>query len=227
LKVFERIFACSAVESECVLARSPSANVLLLPNVYPYLRPQPPREADGQARLLYVGTFGYYPNLDAVLFFCKDVLPIICSRARVSVELDVIGSGLPQLSELAMPGVNLIGAVSDTTPYYARCDASIVPLRAGAGTRIKILESFSHQRAVVATTLGAQGLAVETGVQLFIADSAEAFAASCLRIIENSQERDALAKRGNDFFTKYHTLQKVEDKLPQLFGDKDCSVDLP
>lgn len=220
LKCFERIFACSRIEIEGILQRAPGANIHLLPNTYPAVSPQRPREGDGKARFLYLGTFGYYPNADAVIHFCKDVLPLIRARTPVPVELDVIGSGLAGIAgSLSTPGVHLIGPVPQTTPYYADCDAAIVPLRAASGTRIKILEAFSHERAVISTTVGAEGLEVKAGDQLYIADGAEEFANHCLRLINDVDERDRLARRGHEFFREHHTPQKLQERVPQMFGD--------
>lgn len=224
LRLFERIFACSKVESECVLTRNPDAKVILLPNVYPSICPQKSRDSDGKARFLYVGTFGYYPNVDAVRYFLMEVLPLICARSALPIELDVVGSGLsPSKEQFSIPGVRIIGPVPETTPYYADCDLAIVPLRAAGGTRIKILEAFSHKRAVVSTSLGAEGLEVTNGVHLLIADGAEEFASHCLRMINNVDERESIATRGHEFFKEHHTTQMLLEKLPQIFGDRSLT----
>jgi len=220
LSFFEHVFAASQIECERILARRPDANVHLLPNIYPAVRPQRRRESDGKARFLYVGTLGYYPNLDAVMYFCTDVLPCIRARSLVPVELYVIGSGLSDVGDqLSIPGVHLVGPVPETTPYYADCDAAIVPLRAAGGTRIKILEAFSHQRAVVSTRIGAEGLGAVAGVHLCVADDARDFASQCLHLINDANERETLAERGHAFFREHHTLGRLEEKLPEMFGD--------
>src|SRR5262249_47066650 len=149
-----------------------------------------------------------------------DVLPRIRARSLVPVELHVIGSGLSEVGDqLSIPGVHLVGPVPETTPYYADCDAAIVPLRAAGGTRIKILEAFSHQRAVVSTRIGAEGLDAVAGVHLCVADDAQDFANQCLHLIRHPDERETLAGRGHAFFREHHTLKQLEEKLPQIFGD--------
>jgi glycosyltransferase involved in cell wall biosynthesis len=219
LRLFERIFAASEIECKGILARGSEADIRVLPNVYPSVRPQQPRKADGKACFLYVGTFGHYPNVDALLFFCKEVLPRVRAGSPIPVELYVIGSGLPALGEQpSMPGVYFNGPVPETTPYYAGCDVAVVPLRAGGGTRIKILEAFSHKRAVVSTSVGAEGLAVTAGVHLRIADSAEDFASHCLQLIHEARKREILAERGHAFFREHHTLEHLEGRLPEFFG---------
>jgi glycosyltransferase involved in cell wall biosynthesis len=219
LPSFKRIFAASNVEAKSVLTACTDADVRVLTNIYPRILPQPAREADGKFRFLYVGTFGYFPNCDAITHFVVDILPHIQRRSSLPVEVFVIGTGLTATGENpSVPGVNVIGAVPDTTPFYADCDATIVPLRSGGGTRIKILEAFSHQRAIVSTSLGAEGLEVTSGIHLHIADGAPEFAGSCLRLIENASERNALAKRGHEFFKEHHTARRLEALLPELFS---------
>ena len=220
LPAFRRIFTASRAETASVLARCPDADVRTLPNTYPLVCPQPSRAPDGTARFLYVGTFGYYPNVDAMTYFCGDILPRIRARASMPVELAVIGSGLqPAPENPSMPGVHLIGPVPYTTPYYAACDAAIVPLRAAGGTRIKILEAFSHERAVIATSIGAEGLDVVPGVHLHVADDADAFAARCLQVMNDAGERQAMARRGHEFFVAHHSMAALESMLPDLFGE--------
>ena len=81
-------------------------------------------------------------------------------------------------------------------PYYARADVAIVPVRSGAGTRIKILEAFSFGVPVVSTKMGAEGLELTGGTDLLFGDTAEAFAAACVSLMRDQAERDALSARG-------------------------------
>jgi glycosyltransferase involved in cell wall biosynthesis len=216
---FQRIFASSKVEAASIRSVCPDADVRVLPNVYPADLPQPPRNADGRARFLYVGTLGYYPNRDAINYFCAAILPQIRRRLAQTVEIDVIGTGLKAGSEhLFDPDVHLIGAVPQTTQYYADCDVAIVPLRAAGGTRIKILEAFSHQRAVISTSIGAEGLETTPNVHLRIADSPEEFADHCVTLIHLTDERLALAGRGHEFFKNHHTQLVLQSLTSQLFG---------
>jgi glycosyltransferase involved in cell wall biosynthesis len=107
------------------------------------------------------------------------------------IRIDLVGSrsstamaGFPRHSE-----VRLHDSVEDLAPLYAAADVVVVPLRAGGGTRIKILESFAHGVPVVTTSLGAEGIDAADGVHLLVADNAEAFARACLRIKEAPEFR--------------------------------------
>ena len=109
------------------------------------------------------------------------------------MRLRLVGSGpAPEVRALAATaGVELLADVADVAPSYAWADLAVVPLRAGGGTRIKVLEAFAHGVPVVSTAVGAEGLDVVDGVHLRIADGAEAFAAACRQLATEP----ALARR--------------------------------
>lgn len=221
LRSFDRIFASSSKETESVLDLFPGASVRVLPNTYPLLLPHPQRTADGKARLLYVGTLDHFPNEDAVRFFCREVLPTIRACTNQKVEFTVIGSGWDKLKdrESIFADVKFVGAVPDTTPFYAESDIFVVPLRSAGGTRIKILEAFSHERAVVSTAMGGEGLDCSDGVHLEIADAADEFAEKCLMLIEDRNRRKRIASNGHELFRQQYAMHNLESNLAQLFAD--------
>jgi glycosyltransferase involved in cell wall biosynthesis len=181
---FGRIYVCSEGDRRELRERC-QAEVVVLPNV---VRPAPffpPRAADGTWRLLFVGTLGYYPNEDAVVHFCTNILPLIRATAACKVELVIAGiGGSPQLRVVAREaGARLAGAMPDLTPVYQSADAVIVPIRAGGGTRIKILEAFTHGRPVISSTIGAEGIDARAEEHLLIADTPEVFAYCCVRVM--------------------------------------------
>lgn len=97
------------------------------------------------------------------------------------------------------PEVTVTGPVADVTPWYESAHAVIVPVRAGGGTRIKILEALAHRRPVVSTTVGAEGLGATPGRHLLVADSPVDFAAECDRLMRDRTLRHALAGQGAEF----------------------------
>ncbi len=218
LPFFDRVFASSEKEVKAIIDVCPNIDARVLPNVYPRVLPQPPKILNGSVHFLYVGSFGYYPNRDAINFFAKDILPVIKSCCSLQIRVDIVGTGLGAMDDLAVsPELRFIGTVDDVSPYYQDCDIAIVPLRAAGGTRIKILEAFSHKRAVVSTEIGAEGLELTAGNELFVASSAQDFAECCLRLIENDELRNNLASRGHQFFIQNNTVAKIEEMVPQLF----------
>lgn len=123
----------------------------------------------------------------------------------------MVGVGLPpSLVDLAaLPGVTLVGPVPETAPEFARAGMLVVPLRAGSGSRIKILEAFQHGTPVVSTAKGAEGLDVEDGEQLLLANSAAALAAACLALAVDPALRQRLATKARGWVEREHGLEAM------------------
>jgi glycosyltransferase involved in cell wall biosynthesis len=116
------------------------------------------------------------------------------------------------------PGFSLFADAPDLAPLYSDADVVIAPLLAGSGTRIKILEAFSYRRAVVSTTLGAEGLEVEAGKDLLIADEPKAFAAHCAALMRHVRYRRQIADAGYSVFERKYTSDVLATILGRQFG---------
>ncbi len=217
---FQRLYVCSEADRQELVCRG-QAEICVLPNV---VRPPtfaPPRVPDGTWRLLFVGTLGYYPNEDAVVYFCTRVLPLVRQSASCPVEVTVVGPGVSaRLRDLARnAGVHLAGAVPDLAPAYQAADTVIVPIRAGGGTRIKILEAFAHGCPVVASTLGAEGIDARPEEHLLIADTPQSFAGCCLRLMQDRFLRERLAANALALLRRAYSpeaLQRIVACLPEI-----------
>ena len=133
-------------------------------------------------RLLFVGNLGDEPNVDAALWIAGELMPRL-RRDGSPVELRIAGSHpLPEVAALAGTGIEIHADPLDLAPHYAWADLALAPIRAGGGTRIKILEAFAARVPVVATPVGAEGLAVQDGEHLLLADDSNDFATACRRI---------------------------------------------
>lgn len=181
---FDRVFAASPADRDVLRAKGLHPSPEILPNVIETETQQPvPRHAG--LRLLFVGSLGYAPNADAVQYFCRDILPEIRKRTTGPVTFDIVGGGLPAPAAAGLariPGVRVHGWVEDLGRFYGDADIIVVPLRAGGGTRIKILEAFAHGRPVVSTREGVAGIEAFDGVHALLTDTPAAFAAACLRL---------------------------------------------
>jgi glycosyltransferase involved in cell wall biosynthesis len=198
LRLFDRALVSSGRDARRLAASFPGTRFAVVPNGYPPLDdvPRPPPSGAGPLRLLFVGTFGYFPNLDAALFLCREVLPALCRSGDRDIRIDLVGAGnTVALAGLARyPGVTVHGFVEDLAPFYAAADVAVVPVRVGGGTRIKILEAFAHRVPVVTTRIGAEGIDAADGQHLLIADDAEAFARACHTV---KQRPELAADRAN------------------------------
>jgi glycosyltransferase involved in cell wall biosynthesis len=128
-----------------------------------------------------------------MIFFCRDILPLIRAE-EPDVTLSIVGrTPTPAVQKLAADhGVVVTGRVDDVRPFMAAAAVYIVPLRIGGGTRLKIFEAMSMGKAVVSTTVGAEGLPVTNGTHLALADSPQLFAETVLGLLRNVEQRRAL-----------------------------------
>jgi polysaccharide biosynthesis protein PslH len=142
--------------------------------------------------LLFTGRMSYEPNADAVCYFAEQVLPLVrreCPQAR----LHIVGAAPPpRVSALASNAVVVHGQVADIRPYFATAEAVVVPIRTGGGTRLKLLEAAASGKAIVSTSLGAEGLAFAAGRDLLIADAPATFAAAIVAVLGDGALRDTL-----------------------------------
>ncbi len=176
---FHRVYACSTVDRDKLRARFPGLDVARLPNTFDApASPAPPRRrsAGDRLRLLFVGSLAFAPNDDALRYFATAILP----RWPEWVELHVVGAHLdPETRALLGDRAIIHGWLLDVAVAYAAADVVVVPIRTGGGTRIKILEAFAHDRPVVSTSVGAEGLAVRHEREILLADTPEDFVAAC------------------------------------------------
>jgi sugar transferase (PEP-CTERM/EpsH1 system associated) len=151
-----------------------------------------PAPASGHG-LVFTGSMDWLPNVDGVLHFCRDILPLV-RRQLPGVTFTIVGRApTPAVRRLAdQPGVSVTGRVDDVRPYLASAAAYVVPLRIGGGTRLKIFEAMAAGRAVVSTSIGAEGLPAEPGRHLLLADDPAGFAASVVALLTRPALRSAL-----------------------------------
>lgn len=177
-----------------------------------------PASARPRYDLVFLGSMDWMPNIDGTQWFLSEVLPLIRVQ-KPDVRLAVVGRNPPPSLTAAASddSVTVTGTVPDVRPYLWESAVSIVPLRVGGGTRLKIFEAMAAGTAVVSTSIGAEGLPVEDGETIRIADTAEAFAAECLDLLQNSSTRTTLAGRALELiranFSWAQVTRQFEDTL--------------
>jgi glycosyltransferase involved in cell wall biosynthesis len=223
LSRFDDVLVCSERDRTAVAARSGHSAVHVVPNAVRRLDSvaPPPDAGDGICRLLFVGSLGYFPNVDAATVLCREVLPRLRARIRRDVRVDLVGNGpSPAVMELAgIAGVSVHPDVASVTPFYARALAAIVPLRAGGGTRLKILEAFAHGVPVVSTPAGAAGLAVVAGQHLLVAEEPDGLAEACERLLAAPTLADRLRTEALRLVATRYDAAIVSDGIRTLFKE--------
>jgi glycosyltransferase involved in cell wall biosynthesis len=178
----ELCLAVSEAEAAAARALLGARHVRILPNGVDtgFFTPSGDRTVEGS--LLFTGLMNYPPNLEAVLFFCGDVLPMI-ARRWPRTTFHVVGNN-PTDEVLALKSDRVVvhGWVRDTRPFFRDAESVVVPLLRGGGTRLKILEAAACGKPVVTTSLGVEGLDFRPGEDLLVADTAARFAESVLSL---------------------------------------------
>jgi GT2 family glycosyltransferase/glycosyltransferase involved in cell wall biosynthesis len=170
------------------------------------------------ATLVFVGAFRHEPNVDAMIYFCSEILPRIRSQVP-ETELRIVGSFPPPKIEALgnLPGVTVTGFVPDIRPYMASSSIYVVPLRLGVGIRGKILEAWSMGLPVVATTVASAGLRFRDGQDLLLADSAAQFAGHVVRLLEDSRLRAEIGAAGRIVAERHYGWDAAAASLDKLY----------
>ena len=179
------VYVCSAADERRLLNEAPGVRTAVIPNAadVEYYKPRPNDPQPDGCTVVFFGLLSTVPNIDGVVYFMRDIWPRIaeaCPEARCKI---IGGRPPPSLRALAGPRVELTGFVSDLRPHLAAAAAVIVPLRVGGGTRLKIVEAMAMGKAVVSTTLGAEGIDVVPGRDLLVEDQPAAFADAVRRLL--------------------------------------------
>ncbi|MFZ0389929.1 MAG: glycosyltransferase family 4 protein [Calditrichia bacterium] len=164
-------------------------------------------------KLLFVGAMDWLPNHDAMLYFLEKIWPLIRKKAP-DTEFTIVGKNpSPKLQRIAaeLSNVTVTGWVDDTRPYIAESAVFIVPIRIGGGTRMKIYQGMSMEKAIVSTTIGAEGLPLIPGKHIIIADSDKDFANEVIQLLENEIERKNLGDAARQYVYENFRWEKVAD----------------
>jgi glycosyltransferase involved in cell wall biosynthesis len=214
LQRFDRVYVCSQGD-RARLAADLRAQVCVLPNAVRTPAPVPVPDTRALFTFLFVGTLGYFPNVDAIHYFCTSMVPLLRRSAPRDFQVTIVGTGeTAVLGGLArVPEVRIVGEVPDVMPWYRDAHAVVAPLRAGGGTRIKILEAFSYGRPVVSTSIGIEGIDARQGEHVLVADTPEAFTQHCVQLMADPALADRLAANALDLFRRAYTPEAVTRSL--------------
>ncbi len=213
----DRVVAVSEIDAGVLRALSPGLEPVVVPNgvdMQLYTGPLPALpEGQGPSAsdLVFVGKMDFRPNVDAVLWFVTEVLPLIRRKAP-RTRFWVVGQNPhARLAPLANdPGVKLTGWVEDPRPYIAGAGVYVIPLRIGGGTRLKVLEAMAMSKAIVSTALGCEGFDLVPSQDLVVADSPAAFSAAVLELLQDAGRRNRLGRAAHRFaMTRYDWLMIV------------------
>lgn len=176
--------------------------------------------SDSTKNLLFTGTMNYFPNSDAVIYFCEEIYPLI-QKQHPDINFYIVGNHpTEQVQRLAeIRGVTVTGYVPDIRPYFYKASVFVAPLRAGSGIQTKNLEAMAMGTPVVTTSIGAMGLEAEVGKELLTADTPQDFADCVIDLLENSEKQQNLGHAGRKRVEASYDWSVLVEKLEQVYAE--------
>ncbi len=163
---------------------------------------------------------GYLPNIDAALWFAKRVWPRLRAAVPFPLRFVIAGQGAPrEVRDLARrTGIVVVGGFPDAASLYRRAALAVVPIRAGGGTRIKLLESAKYRVPVVATRFGAAGTGFRSGQELLLADNERDFADCCARLLTDGRLASRLVVQALRKVRRDYDARAIAERLLDRIG---------
>ena len=204
---FSLILAASGPDAAALADLAPSTRICVYPNSLP-LVPLP--EVEEELAIVFSASFDYPPNWDAVQYFHARIWPLLRNRYPDLVwRLAGKNPGAVTRALRRDPRIEILGPVEDAMVELARARVAIVPLRSGSGTRFKILEAWAAGRAVVSTTIGAEGLDAVDGEHLLLGDTPERFADAVSALLDSADLRGRLGRAGRRLYEERYTWESA------------------
>jgi sugar transferase (PEP-CTERM/EpsH1 system associated) len=229
LRQFERavchaangVVAVSEADARAIRRLAPDIDPVVVPNGVDvaYFHPDTtPRVTGKQATLVFTGKMDFRPNVDAVVWFCDEILPRLRTE-RAEVEFVIVGREPHRRVQAlaARPGVAVTGFVDDVRPYIAGAAVYVVPLRMGGGTRLKVLQAMAMARPIVSTAVGAEGIAVRPGEHLLMANGPAEFAQAILSLLADPGRAAALGTRARALAEEQYAWHHVVPRLEAVY----------
>lgn len=181
---------------------------------------QPVARQSDELIILTMGTLYYPPNADGIRWFMQDVFPLV-QRALPNVKLTVVGKNPPKDFLQAAEGSNgrivMTGYIPELDPYFAASTMMVIPVRAGGGMRVRILEAFARAMPVVTTTVGLEGIEAKPGSDVLVADLPEDFSRSVVELLTNKDLQDKLSINGRRLAEQKYDWQVVLSKMDKIY----------
>ncbi len=216
---FTGCLTTSQRDAEILAERSPDLKCHVIPNgVDSDFFKSDSTECDPNM-VLFTGTISYYPNTEGILWFHNNIWPLV-KQKNPSATLCIAGKGPPpeiqKLAELDS-SVTITGMVDDMRDYYNKAAVVVVPLRVGGGTRLKILEGMAMGKAIVSTSVGAEGINHTDGVDILLRDTPETFSDAVVEIMSDENQRKALETNGRSLIERQYDWRAISDTLSDVF----------
>lgn len=203
-------------DAKNLMNENPNLPVRILPNVHEVI---PPAGTKNKDEIVFVGGFNHPPNVDAMIYFCEDILPRI-RKVYPKVNITIVGSNPPsQVMALSNDFITVTGYVPSTTPYLHKAYVSVAPLRYGAGMKGKIGEAMAHGLPVVTTTIGAEGMGLTDRENVIIADSPEVFSDAVIELMLKGHLYNKIQINSMEHISRNFSPEKVGSQIERILSE--------
>ncbi len=205
-------------ETDRAVARAiePAAKTFVVPNAVDldFFRDT---QREDENLVLFTGTLSYAPNIEALKFFVGEIFPYVV-KAHPQAKLDIVGyNPAPTIAAMRNESIRVFANVPDVRPYLSRAAVCIAPILSGSGTRIKIIEAWAMHKAVVSTSIGAEGLEAQHNVHLLLGNEPRAFAAAVTELLQDSARRRAIGKAGYQLAAEKYSMARAAQELNRVY----------
>lgn len=210
---FHKILVCSDQDRDLLRSTIMNPPVQVTPNGVDcdYYQPLPMNPASKD--MVFVGSMDYHANISGVLYFVRNVLPLIQSQYP-GTHFTIVGKNPPEaIRRLAGECVEVTGMVTDVRPYLARARVVVVPLLVGGGTRLKILEALACGKAIVSTPMGAEGISAKNHEHFYLAATAHEFAQATIQLLQEPTLCQRVGEAAATFVTEHFDWRQITDEL--------------
>jgi glycosyltransferase involved in cell wall biosynthesis len=218
---FDRIQTFSKRDADAIAVIAPDLAARVRVNPFGISLPKlPAPEQEEPGSLLFVGNFTHEPNVDAAVWLGKEIMPLIRERYP-GVRLTLVGIyPPPAVRALASEDIQVTGQVPEIEPYFGRAALVVAPVRIGGGMRMKVLQAMAMGKAVVTTSRGADGLAIDGCLPpLVISDNAEGFAHEVAELLANDEARREFGSRARAHVTAHFSAQSYASRLEAIYAE--------
>jgi polysaccharide biosynthesis protein PslH len=224
---FDHTLAVTSQDKQALLEALPpaekngaSSHISVIPIAVDTVMMPPVAREPGSKRIVTLGTLHYPPNADGIRWFAREVFPLI-QTAQVDARLTIIGKNPPadfiEMAANSAGAIDVTGYVPDLTPYLEQACLMVVPVRAGGGMRVRILEAFSRAMPVVTTTVGLEGINAVIGQDVLVEDTPARFADTVVAVLNDPQLQNRLALRGRQLAENQYDWQVVLKEMNAIF----------
>jgi polysaccharide biosynthesis protein PslH len=225
LAKFNTISVCSKPDRDNLLKTAPTAQIEIIRNGIDidYFKPNLEQQPE-QNSIIFTGNMTYAPNEDGLMYFYREILPLI-RQSVPEVKLYIVGKDpSPAVQKIATDRVIVTGKVPDLRTYYSLAQVSICPIRFGAGTLNKVIEPMAMGIPVVSTSIACAGMNVTDGKDILFADTPSEFATAVVKLIQSPELRQKIGSNGHKLAITEHDWEQIVAKLEDIY-DSIAEVD--